>query len=280
MATPEQTHYTTIEKALYQLIAAQGSINEEQLEQLFKRLTEDTDRFNNQETIAQLQTRTLEDSIELINDRIKFIHEKITKFSHQTERVKLYFLIRSAGAITSDSDNTNGSGSSQGLNTLPFTAREIGAINRLIDTIITDNDPVEKFLVTGKQAIHIVGAETSYTGTQSKKFLQRLVTEGFLVQTPRDRFMISSRSLVELQEHLIEQHSLRKEGGLINKCIACNEIQTSGTRCPNLDCWVRLHKLCREPYQRAHGQMCPDCGTEWTSENTVFVGEMALSQNN
>lgn len=284
MTTEDIKPYTSVEIALYQVIAAQGSVTEELYKRIHGELLEEPERFEDPELIQELQSRTLDDSIELINERIKFINERITRITHQTEHhQKLYVLISSlhhTKAAQNESGQPLNNGSNTSLNALAFTPNEIGAINRLISTIIQDNDVNEKYLVSGKEALRIVTAETSYPASQSQRFLHKLVTEGFFIQSSQGRYMLSNKTLAELKEYLIQEYSTRKEGGLINICIGCEDILTVGFRCPNEECWVRLHKGCRYPYQRANDTACRECGTDWNgdADKTLYVGELSLSR--
>ncbi|KAK3900357.1 Nse1 non-SMC component of SMC5-6 complex-domain-containing protein [Staphylotrichum tortipilum] len=110
--------------------------------------------------------------------------------------------------------------------------------------------------------------------------LSSLVAEGWLDKSRDGFYSLTARSLMELWGWLMATYNDADadapEWQRIKFCEACKEIVTSGQRCNNPDCVIRLHDICEEAFWRARAEKtCPKCSTAW--EGTHFVGERAAT---
>lgn len=154
-----------------------------------------------------------------------------------------------------------------------FTPSEVKAINEIVDYIFDEsNASGEKYSIPASRAISLIRKNTTKTTDQADSFLKELYYQGWLDH--QKEYIPSPRMLAELGPMLIQRFGLKSvenAEGLINKCAACEEIVTLGTKCFNDDCGVRLHPHCTKVYFLVHTDgKCPsgDCDEIWNVEQS------------
>jgi hypothetical protein len=272
-------NYTDVERALLQYIISSGPVKEEYLvvnvhNKLKKGILEaengpaaEGDEEEAALTPEQeiLLNRTLEASIDLINNKLRDLGYKITKTISQISAEPYYVYV----------------------NTLPDepakvsisrSAKEISIVKKMIDYIVSESEN-EGFLIPMRDALKFCSYE-GYSGPAGLQFLQSLVNEGWMNVTKKGDYTLSLRALAELKPMLIEKYGVKTlegsndDGGVLNVCVGCRDLVTIGLRCHNEDCNARFHKHCHAYYARANGAQCPnaDCDVDWSVAGPLIVG--------
>ncbi|EQK99366.1 hypothetical protein G6O67_000389 [Ophiocordyceps sinensis] len=110
--------------------------------------------------------------------------------------------------------------------------------------------------------------------------LVNLVQGGWFEKSKSGFYSVTPRALLELRPWLMNMFNDPDAGSdewqRIKFCEACKDIVTTGRRCPEPDCLLRLHDICQEAFWRARRtKKCPHCSRDWTGLN--YVGERAIT---
>lgn len=183
------------------------------------------------------------------------------------------------------------------------TPEETAYIRRLLDAMFEKyNTPRQEIMgVTSMQALKAarapsrerqslnattvagetyVAIDKGLTNSQAEKLLASLKKSQWLERSREGWYTLAPRALVELRNWLVTTYNDpdAEEGDWqrIKFCVACKEIVTTGQRCSNLDCNVRLHDVCEKSYWKTRRQKkCVKCETEWDCK--YWVGERAIT---
>lgn len=134
---------------------------------------------------------------------------------------------------------------------------------------------------------------------QAESMLASMIGEGWLEKTggrEKAYYVLTPRALMELKGWLLETYNEpgdpeapsddedgdgpgRRGVERIKMCKACREIVTSGQRCADKRCSVRLHDACTGAMWRSQRgrRECPGCNREWQSGNYVGVRAAGVS---
>ena len=114
---------------------------------------------------------------------------------------------------------------------------------------------------------------------EAEAVLGSLVSGGWFELSPAAYYSLTPRALMELRAWLLATFNdpdvPAGEWQRIKSCEACRDIITTGQRCGNRDCIVRLHDRCEDAYWRTRrDKNCPRCERPW--DGGAFVGERAV----
>lgn len=180
-----------------------------------------------------------------------------------------------------------------------YNPEELSFIKRVLDAMFDKyNSPrMEVLAITEMQAIKLARPDRRQsqmdTETQAQAptdkglkhsevetVLASLVDGGWFEKSREGFYSLSPRALLELRPWLVETFNDpdldADEWQRIKFCEACKDIVTIGLRCPELECNLRLHDICKEAFWRTQRERkCPKCSKEWTGQR--FVGEKAVT---
>jgi len=176
-----------------------------------------------------------------------------------------------------------------------YTPEEIGFIKRMLDAMFETYNTRRKevMAVTSMQALErkilkgAGGARDSEEGTQADKglsgteaeaCLESLIKEGWFEKSREGFYTLSPRALMELRNWLVETYNDPddpEEWQPIKFCEACRDIVTTGQRCSQPECNVRLHDICDVYWNSRPDKKCPRCDTEW--DGKVLVGQKVIT---
>ncbi|KAI1383126.1 Nse1 non-SMC component of SMC5-6 complex-domain-containing protein [Hypoxylon trugodes] len=144
------------------------------------------------------------------------------------------------------------------------------------------------------QQTQMVGGLKGLKSSEVEHVMQGLVDEGWVERSRAGFYSLAPRALAELRSWLVDAYNEPPDPDAdeednagqwqrIKFCEACREIVTSGQRCAERDCNVRLHDHCADTFWRMRrentGQRekkCSRCEKEWTGRH--FVGERAVTE--
>jgi len=124
-------------------------------------------------------------------------------------------------------------------------------------------------------------ADRGLTQQEAEKCLGVLVSEGWFELSKESYYTLSPRALMELRSWLVSSFNDpddEEDGQRIKYCEACKEIVTTGQRCAEVECPVRLHDICQEAYWNSRkDENCPKCNTPW-EQDKHFVGQRVITK--
>jgi len=102
--------------------------------------------------------------------------------------------------------------------------------------------------------------------------LGSFVAKGWLLKSPRGRYSLSVRTLMELNTYLKETYPDE-----YTECTICMESLTRGVACITTNCKTRLHQHCFKKF-RQRTPICPSCQKDWPEDIKLMVpiGEEAM----
>jgi len=123
--------------------------------------------------------------------------------------------------------------------------------------------PREAFSVSSMAALReLTVLKINITKVNAEVVLTSFVSKGWLLKSARGRYLLSTRSLLELLPYLKSNYPDE-----ILECTICMELITRGVACLNSNCKVRLHYHCFKNYRQRQGmKACPTCKKEWPRE--------------
>ncbi|KAG8988744.1 hypothetical protein FRB94_002479 [Tulasnella sp. JGI-2019a] len=125
-----------------------------------------------------------------------------------------------------------------------------------------------------KEATSLPEGTKKISGIQAQLLLNSFVARGWLCKSPRGRYSLAARSLMELRKYLTDTFD---EESLF-KCTSCDGFVLKGLRCKGREgrCKHKIHKPCFERLG-ANGRKCPTCGEAWPNQGVLgAVGEDAV----
>ena len=124
-------------------------------------------------------------------------------------------------------------------------------------------------------------ADKGLTQQEAERCLGVLVSEGWFELSKESYYTLTPRALMELRSWLVSTFNDpddEEDGQRIKNCEACKEIITTGQRCAELECPVRLHDVCQEAYWNSRkNDKCPKCKTPWVQDKH-FVGQRVITK--
>ncbi|RDA85283.1 hypothetical protein CP532_5904 [Ophiocordyceps camponoti-leonardi (nom. inval.)] len=233
---------------------------------------------------AQISEDFFASYLDMISEAASMFDYEIRSTVHQLSQQRVYALV-----------NTSSDPQTQ-LATI-YNAEELAFIKRLLDGIFDKyNRPrMELLAITEMQAIKFARPNRRQSrpgeGEQSsndkglkhsevESVLAGLVQGGWLEKSSSGFYSVTPRALLELRPWLIEMYNdpdaSQEDWQRIKFCEACKDIVTTGLRCSEPACTLRLHEICQEAFWRVRRtKTCPKCSRDWTGSS--FVGEKALT---
>ncbi|KAM0321702.1 hypothetical protein ACHAQA_009941 [Verticillium albo-atrum] len=281
-------HYRDGNRAFLQAFMARGALTFEDARPILAAIfSADENQAVSEEQVTR---QDFESYIAAATEAISFFDYEIRSSVHQATKKRVYALV-----------NTTSDPMTQLATT--YTADELSFVKRVLEAMFdTYNTPrMECMCLDGMQAIKLArpakpraggsnaeGTQTQ-THTSSDKGLKhsevevmasKLVKEGWFEKSHEGFYSLSPRALMELRTWLVETFNDAEAAAgdwqRIKFCEACKDIITTGQRCVERDCNMRLHDMCGDAYWRAQrGKKCPRCSRDWTGEH--FVGERAVT---
>ncbi|ETW85789.1 hypothetical protein HETIRDRAFT_457498, partial [Heterobasidion irregulare TC 32-1] len=153
-----------------------------------------------------------------------------------------------------------------------YSPLEIAYFKALVERIMLA--PNESYSVSSLAALRETAAlKSSMTKTQAEIVLASFVAKGWLNKSPRGRYSLSTRTLLELQPYIRSTYADE-----VVECTVCFEIVTRGIGCFTANCKARLHDHCFANYRNSKHK-CPACTADWSAneKRLLFVGEKAAS---
>ncbi|CAG7846442.1 SubName: Full=Uncharacterized protein {ECO:0000313/EMBL:CCA66936.1} [Serendipita indica DSM 11827] len=155
-----------------------------------------------------------------------------------------------------------------------YTPAEIGLYKAVIDHIVLA--PRDSFCVGEIACLREASSlKPSMPKSQAEATLKNFVANGWLYKSPRGRYTLSTRALIELELYL--RRTYEDE---IFDCAHCKELCTLGIACDShLDeCDTYLHRHCYDLLRRTTPRLkCPNCEADWTRRGAVRdIGEESL----
>lgn len=240
------------------------------------------------DSVSEEQVRQL---ISKAREAVAPLDYDIRSTFHQTTRVQVWAL------INAHSDPSTQLATSR-------TPDEIAFIKRVLDAMFEtyNTQRQEVMAVTAAQARKVarpparetrngeaegeepqLAADRGLKHSEVERLLPSLVEEGWFELGDEGFYSLSARSLMELKTWLLETYNdpdvAPEDWQRIKFCEACKDIITTGQRCMDRDCNMRLHDICAEAFWRTRrgGQkICPRCQTAWSGLN--FVGERSVTE--
>jgi hypothetical protein len=244
----------------------------------------------------------LDDYIEAAAQAVSAFDYEVRSTVNQVTRERVYALVDTAADLTTQ------------LAT-PYSAEELAFIRRVLDAMFeTYNSPrMELMCLTGMDAVKLrkptaqqqqqqqqqqtqtqrddeeggggaagpsTQADKGLKTSEVEKVLSGLVAEGWFEHSAAGYYSLAPRALLELRAHLLESYNdaeaAEDEWQPVKFCVACRDLVTTGQRCAERDCNVRLHDICQEAFWRNRGEpKCPKCARAWDGKH--FVGERAAT---
>ncbi|KAF7725862.1 hypothetical protein EC973_009194 [Apophysomyces ossiformis] len=148
-----------------------------------------------------------------------------------------------------------------------YTPSEITYVRQLIEMIVMADD--DDYAVKAMAAIRLgQKMKPPISQKDTEDLLDQLVRDNWLEFTRSGIYLMSTRTIMELQGYLREQYA-----EYMKDCTMCLELVTMGERCEHQDCEVRLHRHCADSYFREHSTMrCPTCSAQWSRANIFGLG--------
>lgn len=110
------------------------------------------------------------------------------------------------------------------------------------------------------------GAENStaqlLTKSQAEQLIDRFIKDGWLLQSRKEKLLLSMRMVVELEQYLRDSF-----GDVMADCNRCSKLVTKGRYCKTDGCMVALHYHCAQALFRVQDgadrtaplNSCPNC---------------------
>lgn len=264
--------YSDIERALLQFIISTHPCEQRELIMLHNKFTaEYVNETMSEEMIQALRERHLDESIELINNKLHPLGFEITHTKSQTSGSLYYCYV-----------NTQQDSISQAATT--FSKSEIECIKNTVEELFTN--PEETYHVSSTRFMRICQKENK-TPSQAEQLMRRLISDGWF-DLEHGHLALGIRSLAELKRQLINDFGVKSKdtpNGCVAICSGCKDIVTKGIRGTNCreGCWVRFHTQCKENYDRARrdtngANVCPGCSQDWESVDVGAVSRKADRQ--
>ncbi|KAM4064634.1 nse1 non-SMC component of SMC5-6 complex domain-containing protein [Hirsutella rhossiliensis] len=224
--------------------------------------------------------------IEAASDAASLFDYEIRSTVHQLTKQRIYALV-----------NTTSDPQTQLATT--FSPEELAFIKRALDGMFDKfNRPrMEVLAMTEMQAIKFarpnrrqsqgdaaeasqVSSDKGLKHSEVETILANLVDGGWFEKSKSGFYSVTPRALLELRPWLMNMYNDPDAGPdewqRIKFCEACKDIVTTGLRCSEPSCTLRLHDICQEAFWRARRtKECPHCSREWTGLN--YVGERAVT---
>ncbi|KAG9241654.1 Nse1 non-SMC component of SMC5-6 complex-domain-containing protein [Calycina marina] len=221
--------------------------------------------------------------ISAAQDAVAPFDYEISNTQHQQTKTRYWALV-----------NTNSDPSTQLATT--HTAEEIGFVQRMLGAMFETYNTKRKevMAVSSMQALkrsvikpnledNSHTSDKGLTQHEAEKCLGVLVEEGWFELSMESYYTLTPRALMELKTWLIAMFNDpedEEEGHRIKNCEACKEIITTGQRCANLECLVRLHDICQQAFWKSRKgteKKCPKCKTPWVQDEN-FVGQRVVTK--
>jgi hypothetical protein len=243
-------------------------------------------------TADSLDQSVLDNFIYLARDAVTAFDYEIIRAQDQITKDWIYVLVNTRSDLSTQAATSH-------------SPEELAYIKRLFDAMFdTHNTPrMEVMALNESQALQLARIapprqsqgradreETGGPGTRAAtlrglkhsealSFLQSLIHEGWLEKSRAGYFSLTTRSLAELQNWLVETYNDTDvnddEWQRIKTCLSCKDIVTVGQRCSDKDCNARVHDMCSNILSRSSGKQCPKCQKPWDEKH--FVGERAVT---
>lgn len=152
-----------------------------------------------------------------------------------------------------------------------YSVPELDAIKQLIDEIVNASGYAFNVLYAmAKQRVTTVLKQKTADGVY---LLRRLVDDGWLEVTPRDRVLLSSLCIAELRTYLDDKYGVFSAAdplGRLLKCAVCEDLVTMGRKCKGYECHLAFHNKCYGVYERRN-ENCTnsECGLPISEAITV-----------
>ncbi|EMG47881.1 DNA repair protein, putative [Candida maltosa Xu316] len=127
-----------------------------------------------------------------------------------------------------------------------YNTSELTVIKTLIRDIIESDDYTYSLGKT--KAIQIVSSNTNKNLTEAEGLVDRLIDDGWFVNTIEERLLLSIKSISELKEYLIDTYGSDENDGKVLLCRQCKEIVTLGYMTPPNE---PFHRKCYDVYCRS-----------------------------
>ncbi|GAA5860008.1 hypothetical protein JCM8547_003056 [Rhodosporidiobolus lusitaniae] len=142
-----------------------------------------------------------------------------------------------------------------------YKAEEVAFFKAIVEKIMTAKKL--SYSITQMEALRC--AKQPLSKTHAGKVLKSFLARGWLSLHSSGRLVLSSRTLVELENYLADTfgHDDEEDDDPHDRAIAhcnfCSKLVASGYACPNEDCGIRLHTYCvAQQVTNDTGGRCPD----------------------
>lgn len=278
--------YDDRHRAFLQALLARGTVTFEESQTILAAIFDAADGGEGDIRPDQVTEEDFLAYIEASSNAASLFDYEIRSTVHQLTKQRVYALVNTA----SDPQTQ--------LATI-FSPEELAFIKRALDGMFDKfNRPrMEVLAITEMQAIKFARpdrrqsmgdpAEASQTSDRGLKHsevetvLASLVNGGWFEKSKSGFYSVTPRALLELRPWLMNMYNDPDAGAdewqRIKFCEACKDIVTTGLRCSEPSCTLRLHDICQEAFWRARrSKECPHCSREWTGLN--YVGERAVTR--
>ncbi|PHH86239.1 hypothetical protein CDD83_10532 [Cordyceps sp. RAO-2017] len=279
--------YNDSHRAFLQALLARGSVTFEESQAILAAIFDAANGGDGNVRPDQISQADFQAYIEVVSDAASLFDFEIRSTVHQLSKQRIYALV-----------NTTSDPQTQLATT--YNPEEVAFIKRALDGMFDKyNTPrMEVLALTEMQAIkfarpnrrnsQVDGAEQSQGSSdrglkhsEVERVLASLVEGGWFEKSRHGFYSVTPRALLELRPWLIDVYNDPDAGPddwqRIKFCEACKDIITTGLRCPEPSCTLRLHDICQEAFWRARRtQDCPKCSREWTTSSS-YVGERAIT---
>ncbi|XP_014769972.1 non-structural maintenance of chromosomes element 1 homolog [Octopus bimaculoides] len=181
----------------------------------------------------------------IINNNIRPFHLNILKGFDEDDGTSYYCLVNTCdNAVTRLSTD--------------YSVNELELFKLFLDRIMSSSDAS----VGSVQALNLTHElEKKMSKDDAQRFFDRMVNEKWLKRTLRGKLQLSTRSILELDNHIRKMYP-----DLVELCNICNRLCLQGQSC--LKCMAKLHIFCAKRYFENQAEpKCPKCYTPWTNTN-------------
>lgn len=278
--------YDDRHRAFLQALLARGTVTFEESQPILAAILNAAAGGDGETRPDQVTEEDFHGYLEKASEAASLFDYEIRSTVHQLTKQRIYALV-----------NTTSDPQTQLATT--FSPEALAFIKRALDGMFDKfNTPrLEVLAITEMQAIKFArpsrrqsdvdGAEASQASSdrglkhsEVEAVLGNLVDSGWFEKSKSGFYSVTPRALLELRPWLMNMYNDPDAGPdewqRIKFCEACKDIVTTGLRCSEPRCLVRLHDMCEEAFWRMRrAKECTRCSRQWTGLS--YVGERAIT---
>ncbi|GAB1610778.1 non-structural maintenance of chromosomes element 1 homolog [Argonauta hians] len=227
--------------AFLQYFMAKGLVDSKGVRTLFKLCCRESLSESRLEGSQSEWMEQLANFVTVINNNIRPFHLNILKGFDEDDGTNYYCLVN-----TCDNGITRLSSD--------YSVNELELFKLFLERIMSSNDAS----VGSVQALNLTHVlEKKMSKDDAQRLFDRMVNDKWLKRTVRGRLQLSTRSILELDNHIRTMYP-----DLVELCNMCNRLCLQGQTCAS--CGTKLHMFCAKRYlENQTAPKCPKCYEPW-----------------